>query len=114
MTTATKPLRVAILLLATSGAGMFFLLPIHGMEWFNSHGVPASLRMVTNPRFWSWFLRFGLADDTWLLLSGFVCVLLVTPLSIVSLLRRDYMGVYGLIVGLPLAFALWVWLHLLR
>ena len=87
---AANPLRVPVLIFATCGAVMFwspYLIVDLGNEWlmtyFYSHVGP-------------WW--FG---------AAMACLFVAVPLSILSLLRRDFVGVFGLAAVLSIVPLIW-------
>jgi hypothetical protein len=77
---------------ATAGAGMFWMPSLYGL--------------VTHPLRSYWFFE---AVRPWWQITGALFVIVTVPLSIVALLRREMIGIFGLVLVLSVLSGVWSW-----
>jgi hypothetical protein len=86
----TLLLRASVLVLAACGAAIFW--------------VPFLLTNSGNGRVLEYF--FGQIDPLWFDVA-LICLIVTVPLSVLSLWRRDYIGVFGLAAALSVGLMIW-------
>lgn len=89
-------LRISVLVLATYGAGLFW------GSYLLAYLAKQPLLFYSIGELWPWW--WG---------TIIVCLIVGLPLSAVSLMRRDFIGAFGLLSAFSLGLGFWLWTHMI-
>jgi hypothetical protein len=103
---AIRPLRMAVLALASCGLGMLIMPPVYFSMLYPKE------RFRPTPAFswyFSWYSWHWLSETlgSWWYCVGVACLVVTLALSVVCLLRRDRVGVFEVVSGLSVFLLVW-------